>query len=985
MRLEVFFFPAESDSRIRRIQQHFQHANFHPGHIRVGDVYLISEWEGLSQDLALKVLCDPIAQRSFYEPGADSLLPGWNLAVEISFKPGVTDPTALTASQALKLASGRPRSGMVVPATLYLFSFEKQPSYQDAKEISLMFFNPLIQEARLIFPDSALWMTETPPPKVFIKPQVELIPLTNLEFSALEELSSKRLLALSGEEMKAIQNYYRDPKVQEERKSKGLGIEPTDVELEMLAQTWSEHCKHKIFQADIEYHQTQTGELKKISSLYKTYIKNTTKLLEPLRPFLRSVFTDNSGVIALDDENLVCFKVETHNSPSALDPYGGAITGIVGVNRDILGTGLGAKPIWNTNVLCFGPPETLPENVPKGLLPPLRVLEGVHKGIVDGGNHSGIPTVSGAFLFDDSYLGKPLVFCGTGGILPHTILGKNSWEKSVTPGSLAVMCGGRIGKDGIHGATFSSLALDDSSPTSAVQIGDPIIQKIMTDFLLEARDLGLFESLTDNGAGGLSSSLGEMAQSSGGIRVDLEKCPLKYPGLASWEIWISESQERMSFSVRPELWNDFSSLAIRRGVEATVIGTFTDSGKVELLDGGTLVGLMDMGFLHEGLPTMKLKAVWSPPVFDETPLGIIDCSELLLKILSDPNVGTKESLIRQYDHEVQGRSLVKPFTGIGSDGPSDGGALKLAPGHPHAVSVTHGVCPRVGDRDAYAMAQCAVDEALRAHVALGGDPEFAAVLDNFCWPDPVQSMKTPDGEYKLAQLVRANEGLQDACLDYQLPIISGKDSMKNDAWAEGKKISVRPTLLISLLGKIPYAEKVPDTDFLSEGDVIFLVGETSRHLAGSMAERILQRSLTGIPLPNTEKAFSLYKTMHAAINEGLLSSVHDLSDGGLAVALAESCIGGRLGASIELEELALVSGLSSEEILFSETPSRFLVSVSRVKLDAWKESMNGQPHLKIGVTTGRASLEVKDSERVVLDISMESLLKSWRTCEEVWS
>ena len=398
----------------------------------------------------------------------------------------------------------------------------------------------------------------------------------------LTELSAQRLLALSLRELHAVRDYYRSPPVRERRRAAGLDAAATDVELEMIAQTWSEHCKHKIFNATIDYH--EGGRSETIRSLFDRCIRATTHEVDPGDGFLRSVFHDNSGVIEFDAETLLCFKAETHNSPSALDPYGGAITGIVGVNRDIIGTGRGARPIFNTNVLCFAPPRM--EEVPSGLLPPRAVLEGVHRGIVDGGNQSGIPTVAGAVLFDPSFVGKPLVFCGTGGIMPASLLGAPAWEAEPRAGDLAVMVGGRIGRDGIHGATFSSLALDESSPLSAVQIGDPITQKKMSDFLLEARDRGLYRAITDNGAGGLSSSFGEMARACGGVRLELERAPLKYHGLEPWEILVSESQERMSLAVPPEHYDALG----RTG--ATARGRGHGAGRVHRRrhGGGTLRG-----------------------------------------------------------------------------------------------------------------------------------------------------------------------------------------------------------------------------------------------------------------------------------------------------------------------------------------------------------------------------------------------------------
>jgi phosphoribosylformylglycinamidine synthase len=509
---------------------------------------------------------------------------------------------------------------------------------------------------------------------------VRLIELADLTDVALAALSRERLLALSIPEMQAVKAWFASDAVRAERRARGLPSAATDVELEMIAQTWSEHCKHKIFNATI--HLREQGREETIRSLFATFIRSTTKEIARERRFLRSVFHDNSGVIAFDRKTLVCFKVETHNSPSALDPYGGAITGIVGVNRDIMGTGLGAKPIFNTDVLCFASPDTAKSDVPVGLLHPRRVMEGVHRGIIDGGNQSGIPVAAGAFVFDDSFLGKPLVFCGTGGVLPARIRGRDACEKRILPGDLAVMAGGRIGKDGIHGATFSSEALSESSPTSAVQIGYPITQKKMLDMLLEARDLGLYRGLTDNGAGGLSSSLGEMAGLSGGVKIDLDKCPLKYQGLAAWEILVSESQERMSLAVPKENIEAFLDLARRRDVEAAVVGEFTSTGNVEVLARGRLVGLLGLRFLHEGLPVMELQAEWAGPAAaaqaaDPAFPGVSDLHRAMLDILGDINVRSREEWVRRYDHEVQGRSVIKPFCGRRRDAPTDGAVLRV--------------------------------------------------------------------------------------------------------------------------------------------------------------------------------------------------------------------------------------------------------------------------------------------------------------------
>jgi phosphoribosylformylglycinamidine synthase len=646
---------------------------------------------------------------------------------------------------------------------------------------------------------------------------------------------------------------------------------------------------------------------------------------------------------------------------------------------------MGARPIFNTDVLCFGYPQTPVSAVPAGLIHPRRVMEGVHRGIVDGGNQSGIPVVAGGFLFDDSFLGKPLVFCGTGGVLPARVRGKPGWEKRVFPGDLAVMVGGRVGKDGIHGATFSSEALSENSPTSAVQIGDPITQKKMLDMILEARDLGLYRGITDNGAGGLSSSLGEMATMSGGVEIDLDKCPLKYQGLAPWEILVSESQERMSLAVPPQRVRQLLAFAARREVEATVVGVFTHTGMVEVKAGGKPVGLLELEFLHNGLPVMDLPAEWIPSrVETEALAGHSDLRPIMLALLSDANIASRETWIRQFDHEVQGRSVVKPFVGRRRDAPSDGGVLRVRPGSARGITVTHGICPWYGDVDTYEMARCAVDEAVRAHVALGGDPRWMAALDNFCWPDPVESPETPDGKRKLAQLVRACRGLADACLGYRLPIISGKDSMKNDAKAGGVKISICPTLLVSLLGVIRDVRRAQTSDFKRAGDLIYVVGETRGELGGTRFEKIMGQKLGCTPGVRLEQARASYHRLSRAIARGLVRSCHDLSDGGLWVALAESSFGGDCGARISLDELPVSADSAREpaRLLFCETPSRFLVSVAPEDEPRWRKTMRRTALALVGEVTADATLRVLAGGQELATIQLQVAREAWQRGEE---
>lgn len=997
---------------------------------RIIDVYFVEGVDDLKAADLDGLFSDPVVQQIGTQPSGTShglshdASPGegsdvFEFAAEITYQPGVTDPVAITARKALEdlyahKGSGLSGSCVVQTARQYRFFVDLDPdidthrttidsrvpgkvevfSESDIRAISSALYNPLIQRETVItgadwsqgarFADTYSHNVRQSDLEIAI---FDIVVMTDAE---LLEFSKRRLLALTLPEMQSIRDYYADPEIIADRTSRGITPLATDVELEMLAQTWSEHCKHKILNATIDY--TEDGHTERIESLFKTYIRGTTKAVEDDCDYLRSVFHDDSGIIEFDDESLICFKVETHNSPSALDPYGGAITGIVGVNRDILGSGKGAKPIFNTNVLCFADPDTPSEDVPESLLHPTQVLRGVHKGIIDGGNQSGIPTVAGAFLFDESYLGKPLVFCGTGGILPAEIDGEGGWIKHIDPGDLAVMVGGRIGKDGIHGATFSSLALDESSPTSAVQIGDPITQKLMTDFLLEARDARLFRGITDNGAGGLSSSLGEMAEIAGGISIDLDACPLKYEGLAPWEILVSESQERMSLAVSTETIDDLLALARCRDVEATVVGAFTDSGFVEIRSNDAMVGLLSLKFLHDGLPTMILDAVWDPPAREtgarlltgvDRPSGAQrELTDDIFAVLSEPNVASKEPLVRQYDHEVQGGSVIKPFVGINADAPSDGAVLRPKPESYRGVTITHGVCPRVGDIDAYEMAKCAVDEAYRAHIALGGNPDLTSGLDNFCWSDPVLSEDNPNGRYKAAQLVRACRGLSEACIDFNIPLISGKDSMKNDARIDDRSISVRPTLLVSLMGIIDDVRRAMTTDFKRPGDLIYISGSTRGALAGSIFERVSGQLQQGCPTVETETALRRYRALSRCIDNGLVSSAHDCADGGLAVAVIESCIGDRFGAQIDLDAVPSVPRADhpapDRTLLFDESPSRFIISIRPENRTRFESSMTNTDTSLIGTVSEDSIFTILRDKASIARIEVEVLTAAFK-------
>jgi phosphoribosylformylglycinamidine synthase len=984
-RIEVGFKPEVRDAlgeKIRRRISENLHITGVSG-VRTIEVYTLDF--SLTHEDLVAVAAGPFSDPIIQDYSIDRpLASGFDWLVEVGFRPGVTDNVGRTAREAVELRlflKLRPE-GKVYTSRQFLIHGDLDE--EEVRQISTgLLANELIQTYRIFSRDS--WDGEQgagvfiPKVREDQEIRVEEIDLT-ISDDELMKISRERVLALSLDEMKAIQRYFKDKKVKGERTKKGLGSKLTDCEIESLAQTWSEHCKHKIFNAIIDYR--EDGKKKVIRSLFNTYIRRATeKIRRSLRrkDFCLSVFKDNAGVIRFNADYNLVMKVETHNTPSALDPYGGALTGIVGVNRDPFGTGKGAKLIFNTDVFCFASP-FYSKPLPPRILHPRRVYEGVREGVEHGGNKSGIPTINGSIVFDDRFLGKPLVYCGTAGIMPRVIKGEPSHVKTAMPGDLIVMTGGRIGKDGIHGATFSSEELHEGSPVTAVQIGDPIVQKRMTDFLLKARDFGLYRCITDNGAGGLSSSVGEMAQFSGGCELHLEKAPLKYHGLNPWEILLSEAQERMTLAVDPRHIDDFLELAEKMGVEATVLGKFTDTGKFHCLYDGKTVAYLDMAFLHSGVPTMRLKASWKQKKFDELTFPEPDdLNSTLGEILSRLNICSKESVVRQYDHEVQGGSVVKPLVGIENDGPSDAGVIRPLLGSREGVVVSHGICPRYSDIDAYHMMACAIDEGIRNYLSAGGDLDHMAGLDNFCWCDPVQSEKTPDGEYKLAQLVRANQALYHYTVALGIPCISGKDSMKNDYQIGDTKISIPPTVLFSVIGRIRDVSRAVTMDAKFPGDLVYILGRTYDELGGS--EYYASRGFIGNTCPkvNAERAKKLYRALSRAIEGGLVQSCHDCSDGGLGVALAETAFAGSLGMEIDLRRVPRYKVDRNDHLLFSESQSRFVVTVSREKRKKFESILKGNVFFQVGEVKGDQRLTVVgfDGKRVI-DAHISDLKEIWQ-------
>ncbi len=935
--------------------------------------------------LAEGPLSDPIVQdytinRTFCE--------SFDWMVEVGFLPGVTDNAGRTAKEAAVIALGRtfPESFSVHTGTQYFFfgNVSKKSIERIAEEILA---NTLIQTIKIYSKDEWLKVhTKDFPAPVVV--DTHTAPLfrevdLNVDDKALAAISKNGMLALSLEEMKCIKAYFTDKKTADDRIAHGMPAGITNVELEVLAQTWSEHCKHKIFNADITY--IEPGrEPERITSLFKSFVQKTTSLVRQKKgaaDICLSVFKDNAGVVKFDDTNAIVFKVETHNSPSALDPYGGALTGIVGVNRDPFGTGLGCRLIANTDVFCFASP-FFSGTVPPRVLHPKRVLEGVREGVEHGGNKSGIPTVNGTIVFDERFLGKPLVYCGTLGLMPLDVGGRKGWEKKAMPGDHIIMVGGRIGKDGIHGATFSSEPLHEGSPATAVQIGDPITQKRMTDFLLVARDRGLYNSITDNGAGGLSSSVGEMAEDTGGAVVHLERAPLKYHGLEPWEIFVSEAQERMNAAVPPDKVSGFLALAQEWNVEATDLGEFTASGFLDIQYGETPVARLNMEFMHNGLPRMNLVAKWEDRgAGAQAAFAPSDIRADTLSLLRRLNICSKEYVVRQYDHEVQGGSVVKPLCGAKNDGPSDAAVLRPVLDSFEGIAVSNGIVPRYSDIDTYAMTACAIDEAVRNACCVGADPSFMAGLDNFCWCDPVKSGGNPDGEYKLAQLVRANKALLDICVAYGIPLISGKDSMKNDYRIGDVTIAIPPTLLFSLVAKVPDVRRAVTMDFKESGNLIYMIGITLPELGAS--EYALMKGMAGGTVPTVRdpaRNIECYTTLFSAVSEGLVRSCHDCSDGGLAVALAEMCFSGDVGAQIDCQAVEQSGCSSDAELLFSESPGRLLVEVEPAKAGRMETLFSRLPLRRIGTVVKGDAIQLKGLRQApVVMLSRIDAKAAWKS------
>jgi phosphoribosylformylglycinamidine synthase subunit PurSL len=919
--------------------------------IQCQDLYFI---EGqLSPDeckqLALSLLTDPVTQTSDWSklPASHVSMDPAIVQVEVALHAGVTD---LVADEIVRAAHEMGIPGVERASTGYrylVYGGNEETACQLAQRLlaNMVIQRWSIGEIEPSFPGDTSSSGE-----------VEIIHVLCGD-EGLSAISKERRAALDLIEMQAIRAYC-------EREGHDL----TDVEFETIAQTWSEHCGHKTFKGKITVDSGNTKKLV-VDSLYKTFIRSATEEINA--PWVLSAFVDNAGIIDLDGENEVSFKVETHNHPSAIEPFGGANTGVGGVIRDIIG--VSHKPIANTDVLCFGMQDASFDELPAGVLHPRRIMAGVVSGVQDYGNKMGIPTVNGAILFDPGYAANPLVFCGTLGIAP-----KGRHVRTAQKGDRVVVLGGRTGRDGLRGATFSSMTMDAQTGEvsgSSVQIGNPIVEKGLVDAILPARDLGLYTAITDCGAGGLSSAVGEMA-SVLGADVDLTNVQLKYPGLAPWEIWLSEAQERMVLAVPPVKMKKLNELCNTYNVELTDIGVFTGSGRLVVRYGEKVVLDLANAFLHDGIPQRQLKArivsrkrrvensMWVPPV--ASPFS--DFRGILLTLLAHPNIASKASVIRIYDHEVQGGTVVKPLTGAQDDGPSDACVLKPLGAQGRAgIAIASGINPEYGKRDAYSMAMCVVDEAVRNAVAVGADPQRIAILDNFCWGNPLR----PE---TLGSLVEACRGCRDAALLFRTPFISGKDSLNNEyLGTDGQRHAIPDTLLISSIGVMPDVMDAVTMDLKAAGNYLYILGDFQPVFGGSHFDLVAGHA-SGEPVPAVHPSIpKLYQCLHRAITNKLVCACHDLSEGGLAVAAAEMCIAGRLGLNLDLPEGEAC------RVLFGEMAGCLLVEIELEHVEACEAVFSGQPFRKLGSVTAKTSFEANHKGKLLFDLPVAGLISAWNT------
>lgn len=925
-------------------------------------------------EISRKLFAEPVVETTnvYLVSDGDLDSAGFNPSGELARvyvfpKPGVTDSQAETALRELR-ALGYDVEGLRTCRKYFVRGLNDKALRQLATRL---LSNDAIEQVvigRLHIPTLQYQGSE--------KFELIRLPLRPADDSELERISRDGGLSLTLIEMKTIQKHFVE-----------LKRDPTDIELETIAQTWSEHCSHKTLAGRIEYRDEQG--VRKFDNMLRETIFAATKTIQAELgedDWCVSVFHDNAGIVDFDGDNCLTFKVETHNRPSAIEPYGGANTGIGGVIRDTLGTGMGARPICNTDVFCFAEPTSPVDSLPPGVMHPRRIMKSVVAGVRDYGNRMGIPTVNGAVYFDSRYVGNPLVFCGSVGLIPRKFA-----TKKPLPGDYIVTIGGRTGRDGIHGATFSSAELTEHSEVTsggAVQIGNAITEKMVLDVLLQARDRGLYSAVTDCGAGGFSSAVGEMGEKIGAV-VWLDRAPLKYEGLSYTEIWISEAQERMVFSVPNDKWDEFRELCESESVEATVIGQFESTGQLQLMYNDEVVGTVAMSFLHDGRPEVVRNAVWNPqpaissktaPKNDDE----VDCNQSLKRILSSGNVASKHWIIRQYDHEVLAGSVIKPLVGVLNDGPSDAAVIRPVLTSNRGAAISCGMNPYFGDIDPWHMATSSIDEAVRNCVAVGANPSRIAILDNFCWG-------YTDRPETLGSLVRAALACQELAIQLKTPFISGKDSLNNefsytDDKGKRQTISIPSTLLISALGQVDDITKCVTMDLKAAGNTLFLVGLTHNELGGSHFHLVNKRWGGEVPKVDGPLASRTFHQLYRAISGRWIRACHDLSEGGLAAAVAEMAFAGGFGAEVDLDKVSVVDqpgDLTFEQLrhirLFSESNTRFICEVTPENREAFVKCLDGISITEIGTVTEEQRVRCFDAAGDAVNSTNAELKHAWQS------
>ncbi|MEW6671456.1 MAG: AIR synthase-related protein [Thermodesulfobacteriota bacterium] len=932
------------------------------------------------------IFTNPVTQVSSLDP-----LPcDFDWIIWVGYRPGVRDNPGSTAVEAVEdLLGAKLDPDSAIYTSLRYCLCGQGLSDEPVKRIAAQLLaNDTIQQWKIFS------KTEWDPAKGigFILPRVVLnhtptvttIPIDS--DATLKRISDERNLALNPKDIPTIRAYFLNSEVQAARAQVGLA-DPTDVELEYISQARSDHCNHNTFRGLFHYRENPDGPTEQVNNLFKTCIEAPTLALKEQKPWVVSVLWDNAGAGRFDENHYYVITGETHNSPSNMEAYGGAITGIVGIYRDPMGTGKGSKLVMGSYGFCVGP-----RNYDGDLKPhlhPRRLLDGVIEGVRDGGNKSGIPTTFGQVLFHEGYMGKCLVYVTAVGIMPAMIKGEPADQKTILPGDLAIMCGGRVGKDGIHGVTASSEVFSEHTPAGHVQIGDPYTQKKMHDFLLEARDEGLIRFITDNGGGGLSSSIGESARFSNGCEIDLEKVPLKYEGLDQWEIWISESQERMTVVIDPQNRERFMALSRKHAVESTVIGRYTDTGRLFIRYNGKTCAYIDLDLLTAGFPQWEFEAEWLPPerrgLYEPVLNEPRNYERLLLDLIRRPNICSKEWICRQYDHEVQGASVIKPLVGADRDVNSDAAVIRPVLDSMKGLAFSQALLPAYSKIDAYHMTSCSIDEAVRRLIAVGADPEHIGGVDNFCWPNiQYDSQGNPDGKFKAAQLVRSCRALRDMCLAYGIPLLSGKDSMYVDghlagAYGETHKVSALETLQFSTIGVIADISKCVTMDCKAPDDLVYILGTTRNELGAS--EYYEHFGYTGLHVPQVrpEEFGRLYRALSQAIASELVASAHGVYRGGLGIHLALVAMGGNLGLDVGLARIPRIGVDRNDEILFSESAGRFIVTIDPAARERFENLFKGLDCAFVGTVTESPEVVIRGiAGNLLASVMLKKLKTAWK-------